>query len=102
MARLEGLLKTFITNAEFSQVLELLGLPGETLSIEIGSRSRWPMTGANSTWAMRAVIGVPSRRSGPHGEMLHPYAEQVIYVPVLLPNDVTPAEGWPDTVEGLK
>lgn len=96
-------MKTFITNAEFNQVLELLGLPGETLSIEIGSRSRWPMTGANSTWAMRAVIGTPARGTfGPHGEMLHPYSEQVIYVPVLLPGDVTPAEGWPDTVEGLK
>lgn len=95
-------MKTFITNAEFAQVLELLGLPGETLSIEIGSRSSWAMTGVNSTWAMRAVIGVPSRSSGPYGEMLHPYAEQVIYVPVLLPSDVTPAEGWPDTVEGLK
>lgn len=92
--------KTFITNAEFAQVLELLGLPGETLEIQIGSRSRWVMAGVNSTWAMRAVIVTPSRVD-PHGEMLHPYAEQVIYVPVLLPGDVTPAEGWPDTVEGL-
>lgn len=94
-------MKTFITNAEFSQVLELLGLPGETLEIQIGSRSRWALAGVNSTWAMRAVIGTPSR-VGPHGEMLHPYAEQVIYVPVLLPSDVTPAEGWPNTVEELR
>lgn len=35
-------MKTFITNAEFNQVLELLGLPGETLSIEIRGREAWP------------------------------------------------------------
>lgn len=47
-------------------------------------------------------VDVPSHKTGPHGEMLHPYAEQVIYVPVLLPSDVTPAEGWPDTIEELR
>jgi hypothetical protein len=86
--------KTFISNADFRQVLELLGLPGETISIEIGGRDRWVMAGPNSGWAMRAVIGQRYR----HDE---PYVEKVIYVPVLLPQDVTPAEGWPDTVEGL-
>jgi hypothetical protein len=77
-------LKKFITNAEFNQVLELLGLPGETISIEIRGRRSWVMTGVNSGWAMRAVIG------GQDGE---PYTERVVYVPVLLPQDVTPAEG---------
>jgi hypothetical protein len=87
-------MKTFISNAEFNQVLELLSLPGETLSIEIGSRRQWVMAGVDSTWAMRAVIGQRYRYD-------EPYSEKVIYVPVLLPSDVTPAEGWPDTVEGL-
>lgn len=94
-------MKTFITNAEFNQVLELLGLPGETLEIQIGSRSRWAMAGVNSTWAMRAVIGEKIMYDSSHNQT-KPYAERVIYVPVLLPSDVTPAEGWPDTVEGLK
>lgn len=87
-------MKTFITNAEFNQVLELLGLPGETLSIEIRGREAWPMTGPASGWAMKAEIGGQS-------EPGQPYSQKVIYVPVLLPQDVTPAEGWPDTVEGL-
>lgn len=92
-------MKTFITNDEFNQILELLGLPGETLSIEIGMRDRWPFPGVNSSWGMRAVIGSPAPGYGPHGDMFHPYTETVVYVPVLLPGDVPPAQAWPDTVE---
>ncbi len=87
-------MKEFITNAEFQRVLELLGLPGETLSIEIGGRARRDndstgmlMTGIASSWGMKAVIA--------DGHEL-PYSTRTIYVPVLLPSDEERNEtnGW--------
>lgn len=84
-------MKTFITNEEFNQVLELLGLPGETLSIEITGRDRWPFPGVNSSWAMRAVIGTRTPHDG--HEQLAAFEERVVYVPVLLHSDTPPTRG---------
>jgi hypothetical protein len=81
------MMKTFISNEDFNKVLELLGLPGETISIEIGSRVQWVMAGVNSTWAMRAVIGVMEEMYDADHNYIAPYSEKVVYVPVMLPND---------------
>jgi len=71
--------KEFISNADFNRVLELLGLPGETLEIVIGARTdAEPMAGVRSSWRMRAAIG---------DQRGVPYAVRVVYVPVFLPHD---------------
>lgn len=81
-------MKTYVSEDDFQQVLALLGLPGETLSIEIGDRGRWIFPGAipGARWAMRAVISVPGSYDGDHN-MLAPYEERVVYVAVQLPGD---------------
>lgn len=79
-------MKTYVTESEFKQVLALLGLPSETLAIEIGDRGRWQMTGVNSSWALRATLGDAGSYDAA-GKQLEPYAERVIYVPVMIPGD---------------
>lgn len=77
-------MKEFISNDEFNQVLEILGLPGKTLEFTVGGRTDYePMSGVKSSWRMRATIGDMIKR----GEDLYPYQVRVVYVPVMLPND---------------
>lgn len=72
-------MKEFISNADFNRVLEILGLPGETLEIVIGDRNdAESMAGVASSWYMRAVIG---------DQRGLPYSVRVVYVPVFLPVD---------------
>lgn len=73
-------MKNYVSEEDFQQVLKLLDLPGETLSIEIGPRDQWPMVGIDSRWALRAVIGDRYRE----GE---PYTTRTVYVPVMIPGD---------------
>lgn len=65
---------------EFQQVLDLLGLPGETLHIDIGGRAE-AMVGQRSSWRMRAVIA---------DQPGLPYTTRTVHVPVLLPGDPPP------------
>jgi hypothetical protein len=67
----------------FQLVLKLLGLPGETLRIEIGSRGEFvPAAGVNSSWMMSAVISDQGHKV--------PYQTRTVYVPVMIPgNNVT-------------
>ena len=77
-------MKKFITNDEFNQVLELLGLPGGTLEFTVGGRTDLePMAGVNSSWRMRATIADAVKT----GADLYPYQVRVVYVPVFLPVD---------------
>lgn len=87
-------MKTFITNDEFNQVLELFGLPGETLEFHVGPRNE-QMVGYRSSWRLRATIGDQNMRTENH-RPLEPYAVRVVYVPVLLPSDPTPVQLGPD------
>lgn len=87
-------MKTFISTENFQKVLELLGLPDDTLHIEIGGRARASngntgmlMTGVDSTWGMKAVIAVPGSYDHENHRNLEPYSTRTVYVPVLLPSD---------------
>lgn len=86
-------MKTFISSEDFQKVLELLGLPGETLHIEIGGRARaendysgMVLTGVSSSWALKAVIAEPGSYDE-SGNNLEPYSTRTVYVPVMLPGD---------------
>jgi hypothetical protein len=75
--------KEFISNEDFNKVLELLGLPGETLEFTVGGRTdAEPMAGVNSSWRMRATIGDMLTPADPY-----PYQVRVVFVPVFLPAD---------------
>jgi hypothetical protein len=71
-------MKEFISNDDFEKVLKLLGLPGETLEFTLGGRGDEVMTGVESSWRMRAVVGDSPGL---------PYSTRTFYVPVLLPYD---------------
>jgi hypothetical protein len=81
--------KTFISEEDFQRVLELLGLPGETLRFEVGPRNE-PMVGIDSSWRLKAVISTAGVME--NHEYVELPAERVIRVPVLLPGDVARAE----------
>jgi hypothetical protein len=71
--------KEFITNDELNRVLEILGLPGETLEFTVGGRHEGEaMAGVSSSWRMRATIG---------DSVNYPYSTTIYYVPVFLPQD---------------
>lgn len=64
-----------INHEQLLQALEILGIPTEALSVEIGGRvDAFP--GVNSSWQLKYTI--PGR---------DPYRLTTFYVPVLLPND---------------
>lgn len=77
-------MKTVISEEDFQKVLELLGLPGDTLRFEVGPRDE-PMVGVNSSWRLKATIAVPIKYEG--HENVEPYQVRVVYVPVMIPGD---------------
>lgn len=86
-------MKTFISNEDFQRVLELLGLPGETLEFRVGPRDV-PTAGVNSSWLLTAIIADQPYHNCckcpcPDTE---PFQTRTVYVPVMLPNDRDPRD----------
>lgn len=73
------MVREFISAEDFQAVLALLGLPGDTLRIEIGNRDE-PMAGVNSAWMMKATV------ASFDPDNPHPHRVTVYYVPVMLPS----------------
>lgn len=82
-------MKSFIPSEDFQRVLELLGLPGETLNLSVGPRDV-PMPGVNSSWQLIAEIADQSYDGTCVDVATKPYQTRTVYVPVLLPNDRDP------------
>lgn len=78
-------MKPFISHADLMQVLLLLDLPADVLSVELRPRDEI-ITGVQSSWMLKATR---SAGGGPTcaGETERPYTIETIYVPVLLPRD---------------
>lgn len=77
-------MKEYVTTEEFQAVLALLGLPGQTVHIELCPREEL-MAGVASSWRMRAVIADSPGL---------PYTTRTVHVPVMLPGERPGAQGY--------
>jgi hypothetical protein len=80
--------KEFISHQELLDVLKLLGLPDDVLSVELKGRDE-PFAGVDSSWMLKVTR---SRRYTDPGSAVFggdavPYTLETIYIPVMLPAD---------------
>jgi hypothetical protein len=80
--------KEFISHQELLDVLKLLGLPDDVLSVELKGRDE-PFVGVDSSWMLKVTRSrggsVCRRHNG--GADFEPYTIETSYIPVMLPAD---------------